>query len=155
MQSQPIRAALSQDSKQLTALALRSKAHWGYSQEFMVACHEELSQPCKKIMAPEFHFFVSEVAGSVTGFYAVEQLSAREFELEALFVEPDWIGKGVGRLLMNHAKAEVLSQGGRSIYIQADPNSAGFYQAIGGALIGQKESASIPGRFLPSYVIEL
>ena len=155
MQSQQIRAASPQDSEPLTALALRSKAHWGYSQEFMVACHQELSQSQAKIIALEFHFFVSEVADTITGFYAVEQVSKEQFELEALFVEPNWIGKGIGRLLMEHAKAEVLRQGGQSIVIQADPNSAGFYEAMGGTLTGQTESASIPGRLLPIYVIEL
>ncbi len=56
---------------------------------------------------------------------------------------------------MEHTKAEVLQQGGQSIYIHADPNAAGFYQAIGGVLTGNKESASIPGRFLPIYIINL
>ena len=155
MQAQQIRAALPQDSQPLTALALRSKAHWGYSQEFMEACRQELSQSREKVNAPQFYFFVSEIAGTITGFYALEQLFPTEFELEALFVEPDWIGRGIGRLLMEHAKAKALSLGGRLIYIQADPNAAGFYKAMGGILTSQKESASVPGRFLPLYILKL
>ena len=150
-----LRAALPQDAELLTVLALRSKAHWGYSVEFMAACREELTQSPKKISAAEFYFFVSEVEGTLTGFYALEQLSPGQFELEALFVEPDWIGQGIGRLLMEHAKAEARRQGGKSIHIHADPNAAGFYEAMGGILTSKKEFASIPGRFLPIYIIRL
>ncbi len=150
-----IRPALLPEAEQLSALALRSKAYWGYSPKFMAACCEELSQSPEKISAPEFHFFVSEVEGVITGFYALEQLSLEQFELEALFVEPDWIGQGIGRFLMEHAKAEAQRLGGQSIYIHADPNAAAFYKAIGGILTGQKKSASIPGRVLPIYIISL
>ncbi|MEM1255303.1 MAG: GNAT family N-acetyltransferase [Cyanobacteria bacterium P01_H01_bin.21] len=155
MQPQHIRAALPQDSQLLTALALRSKAYWGYSQEFMVACRQELSQSREKISTPKFHFFVCEIAETITGFYALEQLSPTKFELEALFVEPDWMGQGIGRLLMEHAKAKALCLGGQLLYIYADPNAAGFYQAMGGILTGTQESASVPGRFLPIYILKL
>ena len=45
--------------------------------------------------------------------------------------------------------------GKRRIVIQGDPNAAGFYRAAGAVPDGERESDSIPGRYLPLFVIEL
>ncbi|MDJ0703904.1 MAG: GNAT family N-acetyltransferase [Leptolyngbyaceae cyanobacterium MO_188.B28] len=100
-------------------------------------------------------FFVAESAGEIVGFYGVERLSLLQFELEALFVEPVHMGLGIGRALMTHAKNFIAESGGSTLLIQGDPNAEGFYRALGAQLIGKKESASIPGRFLPMFLIEV
>ena len=76
-------------------------------------------------------------------------------ELEALFVEPRCIGQGFGRLLVEHAKSVALDMGASQLIIQGDPNAEGFYLAAGGVLTGTMESGSIPGRLLPTFVINL
>ena len=37
-----LRTAAAGDARALHRLAVRSKAHWGYSADFMAECHEEL-----------------------------------------------------------------------------------------------------------------
>jgi predicted N-acetyltransferase YhbS len=75
--------------------------------------------------------------------------------MDALFVDPDHIGTGVGRTLMNHA-LQLLSQcGAAHLLIQGDPNATRFYLAAGGRQVGTRESASIPGRFLPMFEIDI
>jgi GNAT superfamily N-acetyltransferase len=71
-------------------------------------------------------------------------LSVKEFELQALFVEPMRIGQGVGRALMDHAKVFAANVGAHSLVIEGDPHAERFYRAAGGRLIGQRESNSIP-----------
>ena len=132
-----------------------SKAHWGYSPEFMESCREELKVSSNKISSPRYFYTVAEKHRRVIGFCALERLSASKFELEALFVEPDHIGSGVGRKLMTHAKSQALSLGGNSLSIGADPNAEKFYIAAGGTVTGKGESQSIPGRFLPTLTIDL
>jgi GNAT superfamily N-acetyltransferase len=83
------------------------------------------------------------------------RLSASELELEALFVEPGRIGQGIGRALIEHAKFTAAQVGASSLLIQGDPHAERFYRAAGGRLVGRRESASIPGRFLPVFVIPL
>lgn len=39
--------------------------------------------------------------------------------------------------------------------IQDDPNAEAFYLAAGGVRTGDRESDSIPGRFLPLFVIDV
>jgi len=148
-----IRAAIPEEATILSSLALRSKAYWGYSQEFLNACRQELSVSPEDIENEVYRHAVAEHDGKIFGFYTLKFLSGVKFELEALFVEPDHIGTGVGRALMNHAYHSARAQGGTVIIIQSDPFAARFYEAAGGVLIGKKESGSIPGRYLPLYEI--
>ncbi len=132
-----------------------SKAYWGYSPEFMESCREELKVSSAKISSPSYFYTIAEKDGGIVGFCALERLSAIKFELEALFVDPDHIGSGVGRQLMTHAKNQALALGGNSLSIGADPNAEKFYRAAGGIVTGKHESQSIPGRYLPTLKIDL
>jgi GNAT superfamily N-acetyltransferase len=91
----------------------------------------------------------------MVGFYAIECQSSEEAELEALFVEPEFIGRGIGRMLIEHAKQKTAALGIARLIIQGDPNATDFYEAAGGVYTGQRESTSIPGRFLPIFTISL
>ena len=150
-----IREARSNEAEMLTALAIRSKAYWGYSQSFMEACRNELTVTGNSLRSAELHYYVAESESGLLGYYAIERLSDREFELEALFVEPEFIGNGVGRALIGHAKNLVKKLGGIALIIQGDPNAERFYRAAGGVLNGMRESASISGRRLPLFTIDL
>ena len=148
-----IRPAALPEASTLTELALRSKAYWGYSAEFMAACRDELTYSADDLRRGSF--FVAEQAGALLGFYALARHSTAEVELEALFVEPAYIGQGVGRALIEHAKAMAKAWGAEVMIVQGDPNARDFYLAAGGELTGERESASIPGRYLPTFSIWL
>jgi N-acetylglutamate synthase-like GNAT family acetyltransferase len=137
----------------LSKLAFRSKAHWGYSDQFMQACLEELTIGESYIINNPV--FAIEIEAGVIGFYALEQVSASEAELGCMFIEPDFIGKGYGRRLMDHAKQQAFKCGYPKIMVLADPNAEKFYRAAGGILVGARPSASIPGRELPLLQIDL
>ena len=150
-----IRAVTRDDATAISALAIRSKAHWGYSDEFMKACREELTYTESQIESTDYEFYVCEAEGKIAGFYALEILGNNDAELEALFVEPEMIGRGFGRTLIEHAKLRAIDLGVRRIVIQGDPHAQAFYEAAGGVRDGRRESGSIPGRFLPVYRIEI
>lgn len=139
----------------LSELAMRSKAHWGYSPAFMAACREELTYSAAQVEGADYTFAVAERSGEAVGFYALGKVSAAEVELEALFVEPAHIGTGVGRALLRHAVAKAVRRGADTLVIQGDPNAAAFYEAAGCARVGSRESASVPGRRLPLYSLRL
>ncbi len=148
-----IRNAHPNESIELGKLAIRSKAFWGYSDDFMKACHDELLIPSEKIESDNYYYFVAENKNHIVGYYALEKLPNLDFELEALFVEPKLIGTGIGKDLMNHAKKFAALKGAHTIIIQGDPNATSFYLAAGGKLTGEKESVNIQGRFLPTFEI--
>ena len=146
-----IRKAQTHETQQLSDLAMRSKAHWGYSEEFMQACRAEFTYSPEDI----HNFYVAEINDAIAGFYALVPLSSTNIELEAMFVDPAYIGQGFGRALIEHAKAKASELGMAVIIIQSDPNAQDFYLAAGGQLTGTRESGSIPGRFLPTFEIQL
>ncbi len=148
-----IRKAQLSESKLLSNLALSSKAYWGYSKEFIDACRQELTYSEKDLK--NNHFFVAEIDDFIVGFYGLEVLSASQIELLALFIAPCFINRGYGRKLIEHAKFTASKLGGKVIIIQGDPNAKNFYLKVGGKLIGKRESASISGRYLPVFIINL
>ena len=154
-QSIRIRPAGENDAPLLTALALRSKAYWGYSDEFIAACSEELTYTKEQIEAPQIfgHIYLSNELP--VAFYVLEQTDVDVAELGALFVEPEYIGKGIGKILIKHAKEQAEKLGIATIIIQGDPNAEPFYAAIGALPCGTRESGSIPDRQLPLFMIKL
>lgn len=121
----------------------------------MKACRNELTFTESQIASTNYEFYVCVVEGRIAGFYALELLDLDNAELDALFVEPEMIGRGFGRVLIEHAKERAIGLGIRRITIQGDPNTRAFYEAAGGIRDGRRESNSIPGRFLPVFRIDL
>ncbi len=121
----------------------------------MESCRDELTVTARDIISDSLHYMLAECDTKLLGYYAIEKCSENEYELEALFVEPDNIGNGVGKALTDHAKRTVVDLGGTTLKIQGDPNAENFYRAAGGKKIGCRESASVPGRNLPLFIIEL
>ena len=94
---------------------------------------------------------------TIAGFYIAELTDDAEktWGLEALFVEPAYMGHGIGRKLMNDANHAVKGRQGRSLRIESDPNAEAFYVACGAKRVGQTASYSIEGRTLPLLRIDL
>jgi GNAT superfamily N-acetyltransferase len=150
-----IRKGAPGDAIRLTELAMASKGFWGYSDEFLDKCREELRVTEDKVNHESFQYFVGVKASVIIGFCAIETHSATESELEALFVDPDSIGKGVGKRLLEHAIDYAITRGFLSMLIHGDPNAEKFYISAGAQRIGDAESESIPGRMLPVFKITL
>ncbi len=148
-----IRRAAPEEAARLSELAIRSKAVWGYEPEFMAACRDELTLSLDYVETTPT--FVAEADGAAVGFYSLERLGETEVELGFLFVEPEAIGRGHGRRLIEHAKAQARAAGYATMVIQGDPHAERFYRAAGGRLAGTRESLSIPGRFLPLFRVDL
>ncbi len=147
-----VRAAKPEEAQRLSELAFRSKAHWGYSQAFMEACREELTYSAADF---ESTFFAVVENEGIVGFYALRRESRTVIDLAAMFVKPAAIGRGYGRVLMEHALVRAREMGAHEMSIQGDPNAEGFYLAMGAVRIGEEESHSIPGRMLPLFSISL
>ena len=147
-----IRAAHPDEAERLSALALRSKAYWGYDDAFMAACVEELTLDPAELAA--HRTVVAERDGRALGFATLEG-DAPSAVLGMLFVEPDAIGQGVGRRLFDHVSAVAGGLGCTGFRIDADPHAEPFYLAMGATRIGTTPSASVPGRLLPLLEVAL
>lgn len=153
-----IRAARPEDANQLTDLALRSKASWGYDAAFMHACvpvltitPERIDPRAARSGAGHELFFVLEDDGQVAGF-----VSLRDGELTNLFIEPSAQRRGYGRALFEHAVSVARELGWERMTILSDPFAEAFYAAMGARRVGLEPSdAGIPGRMLPRLQLDL
>ncbi len=148
-----IRGARHDECALLSDLAFRSKASWGYSEQFMEDCRDELTISEADIQS--YQFFVLECAGAVAGFCALLRGGDRDGELAHVFVEPARLREGHGRRLVEHAKDVARALGWQNLLVESDPNAREFYCSCGGAQIGAVASGSIPGRRLPLVKIPL
>jgi GNAT superfamily N-acetyltransferase len=127
----------------------------GYQQDFLRQCAAELSYTPEQLSSPQFYFAVAQKHTEIVGFYALNVAEENNVELEALFVEPSFIGIGIGTKLLKDAVNYLKQRGAVKLLIQGDPNATAFYQRNGGKLIGQLCSRSIPGRSLPLFEMSI
>jgi ribosomal protein S18 acetylase RimI-like enzyme len=146
------RIARADEAGLLSQVAIRSKGHWGYDQDFLDACRAELTFRAEDVAGRRI--VVAESAAGVLGFYSIDGQPPRG-ELGNLWVVPEAIGTGLGRRLWQHAVGTARKAGFASLRIEADPNALGFYQAMGAKQIGKAPSGSIPGRTVPLLLFEL
>lgn len=147
MPSLIIRAARAEEAEVLSALALRSKASWGYSQSLMRLFEAELTLSTRELEQVR----VIDVGGRPGGFYSLVPVSKLRAELGHLFVEPTLQRRGLGRVLIDDALVRAAALGFRVLEIQGDPNAAQFYARVGATCVGQRESESVAGRMLPIF----
>lgn len=148
-----LRAAGPGDGPILSALAMRSKGVWGYSREFLEACRDELTYDDAYIRTHTV--YVLESDGRVAGFYTRERQARYDVEPGGLFVEPEDTRRGYGRALMEHAMRQAEILGAKRLLIHGDPHAEKFYIAMGARAVGEVPSASIPGRTLPLFHLDL
>jgi len=143
-----IRNAYPQEAEQLTRLALRSKSYWGYDDSFMLACKSALTVERQNLESDSSLFQVYILNNAIVGFYGLE-FKNNTAELDYLFVEPEAMGKGVGKYLLNHAIKSLKSRGIALLEILSDPGAKAFYLACGAEYVGLRNSDAIKGRQLP------
>ncbi|HUL05067.1 MAG TPA: GNAT family N-acetyltransferase [Candidatus Acidoferrum sp.] len=141
-----IRPAGADEAELLTDLSLRSKAFWGYDAGFLARCRAVMTVKARGIEAQPH--YVADLAGRIAGFYGFES-EAAGVGLDYLFVEPDLVGRGIGRALWRHAVATARAHGHSALIVVSDPNAEGFYLKMGCRHIGTRPSELEPGRQLP------
>ena len=151
--SAQVRSAKPGESQSLTALCVRSKAHWGYDAAFMKLSAAALTVNEDDIAAGRVLVAVDD-AGRVIGVAGVTT-EGDTADLDALFVDPPVIGSGAGRALFDAAVSLARRQGARRMTILADPNAAAFYERMGARYLRHAPSDAIPGRTLPFHEYDL
>lgn len=141
-----IRRARPVEADALRDLAHRSKAHWPYHADFLARVRPLLRLGPADVERDEV--WVLQEGEAVRGWHRVT-LHGAMAELEDLWLEPEWIRTGRGRLLFEHAAGVARRHGAISLTWDAEPYAEGFYRAMGGVVIGRTPSAAEEGRTLP------
>lgn len=140
------------DSKYLTELTLRSKAHWGYSSEQITKWKKDLTIYTDYIDQNEVYKLMNK--NQLIGYYSYIEVKENTVKLDNIFLEPDFIGKGYGKMMMNHFLLQVKDSGYEAVKLDSEPNTVKFYQNLGFKIVGRLES-SIPNRFLPIMELDI
>ena len=128
-----IRRALSSESEELTALAVRAKGVWGYSPRQLSAWATDLRISSESIAGQPT--FVAVDHGRILG---VVQLDSQvlPWQVEHLWVEPSASRRGIGSALIRHVVAHAASHGQKELHVDSDPNAEQFYLRLGARKVG-------------------
>lgn len=136
-----IRPAVETEASVLSSLAMRAKAHWGYSDEALEQWRPELAVSAADVR--DSPTFIATVGAHAVGFYSLHP-SQEAWELDNLWVLPEFMHQGIGRALLAHALATAARAGVREVTVDADPNAESFYLECGAIRRGEVP-APIPG----------
>ncbi len=141
-----IEKAIKNDTNDLTELTIRSKSHWNYSKEQIEKWRDDLTVSETYILEKEVYKLIN--GNDIIGYYSYFRINDLDVKLENLFIEPKFIGKGFGKLLMTDFLQRIRKIKFEKIILDADPNVEKFYEQIGFKVVGKLET-SIKNRFLP------
>jgi len=137
-----IRPAAESEAPILCDLVMRAKAHWGYSAETLERWRPELAVTPADVR--ERPAFVAMADAEIVGFYSLRTFRT-VWELDNLWVLPEFMHQGIGRALLAHALATAARGGASEVTVDADPNAESFYLEFGAIRRGDVP-APIPGQ---------
>jgi GNAT superfamily N-acetyltransferase len=123
-----IRRAEPGEGEQLRTIAIASKGHWGYDIQRVREWAAGGDFSPAGLSSKEV--YVAEVGGRIVGWSALIP-RGESCWLDDLWIEPDWIGRGIGTRLFRHAADRARRLGALAMEWQAEPNALGFYERMG------------------------
>lgn len=124
------------EGERLREIAIAAKGHWGYDLDRVRdwAAMGDFSTAGLR----QKDFYVAAVEGRVVGWAAA---IGREdvWWLDDLWIEPEWMGKGIGSRLFRHAAERGRRAGAVRMEWEAEPNALGFYEKMSGRYLRDSE----------------
>lgn len=144
--------ALPSDHQILTEITKKSKAFWGYSEEQIQIWSQFLT--VTPVYIETNSVYKLSIEDQIIGYYSYFNEGEKIIKLDNLFVLPEFIGKGFGRLLMEHFFLSVNKANKDKIVLHSEPNAEQFYAKLGFIKTGEIET-SIKDRYMPLMELEL
>ena len=140
------------DHKIVTEITKKSKAYWGFSEDILKEWDLLLTVSKDYIEKNEV---IKLVQGQqIIGYYSYFHADERTIKLDNIFILPEFIGKGFGKILMNDFLKNVKKMRFDKITLDAEPNTENFYKTFGFETVGLLES-SIKERYLPIMELKI
>jgi len=135
------------DHERLRELTFESKAHWGYDHELVRSWTDGLT------FESEQERWVAEVDGTIVAWAGLIPPANGVAVLDDLWVDPAWMGQGLGGRLFELAAERARELGAERLEWGAEPNSIGFYEKVGGRKL--HDHVTEWGRLAPWMGLEL
>src|SRR5262245_9557734 len=145
-----IRPGDEREGARLKEIAIAAKGFWGYDPAQVREWADRGDFSPERLR--ELAVFVAECDGRAIAWASLIPRGEVSW-LEDLWVEPDWIGGGIGSRLFRHAAEHARRTGARALEWEAEPNALGFYEKMGGRHV--RDSVSEWGRTLSVMSVDL
>ena len=149
--SQPqcvVRPATVADIPCITAIYARFVTTSTATSEITAPEEPEIQHRCQAVLAQDLPYLVAEMEGYIVGFCYATQFRPREgyrFTVEdSIYVRPDCIGHGVGKLLLTELVAQCQQRGCHSMVaciVGVNPSSIALHTSLGFERAGQLPDA--------------
>jgi GNAT superfamily N-acetyltransferase len=146
-----IRPARPDEGERLREIAEAAKAYWGYEKDWVRGWAAQGDFSAQALTGKPV--LVAELGGRALGFAALLP-EGETCVLDDLWVEPDWIGCGLGTALFKAAAEQARDLGARRLEWEAEPNAVGFYERMGGVYLRESEPTEL-GRRIPVMGLDL
>jgi N-acetylglutamate synthase-like GNAT family acetyltransferase len=134
-----------EDADLLTKLTIASKSYWNYEEKQISMWTKDLTISESYVLKNNVYKLVSNT--TIIGYYSFF-ITNNIIELDNLFIKPEFIGQGNGKILILDFLEKAKEFSPKKIVLYSDPNSEVFCKKFGFTTIGQKPTSEI-NRFLP------
>jgi GNAT superfamily N-acetyltransferase len=117
------------DHERLRDLTFESKAHWGYERAYVRDWADGLT------FAGDEERWAAEVDGELVAWAGLVPPVDGIAVLDDLWVDPRWMGRGLGSRLFRRAADRAQELGAQRLEWGAEPNALGFYEKMGGRFL--------------------
>ncbi|WP_159800337.1 GNAT family N-acetyltransferase [Flavobacterium sp. MK4S-17] len=147
-----IEKSYSNDSGILTDITKKSKAYWGYPEDLLDKWSDQLT--ITKAYIESNNVFKMVLDNKVIGYYSFFYESNTTIRLDNLFLLPDFIGKGFGKILMDDFLKRIKTEGTVNVILESDPGAEKFYKKFGFVTKGLQKT-TVKNRFLPIMELKM
>lgn len=124
-----IRTFQEKDAEEIAALirkTLMKVNSKDYTGEMIKKKIDEYSSENVKSLAASKSIYVAEIANTLVGTATIDKN-----KISGVFVKPEYIGKGIGTMLMNALEKEAKSRGFQNVVVESSLTAHNFYKRLG------------------------
>ena len=136
-----VRRAREENLAEINRVIAASKSHWSYPATYLEAALPLLMID-ESYLAEHLCFEVVDESSKVVCFFAVAE-DGGEHTLDHLWVRPDRLGQGIGRLACEHVFSLARRHGWPALLVLPDPPAQGFYREVGFQDTGRRVNSRV------------
>lgn len=138
-----------EDIDELSAVAIRSKRHWGYSKEAMELWNQNLT--ITEDFLKSHTVIKATLEDEIVGFFALEEIKPVT-RIAHYWVDTPYMRKGYGTVMYNYLKDYLKLRNVERVTLVLDPNGMAFFEKKGAKIL-EKIEHKVKNKFL--YIVEV
>ena len=137
------------DVEELSAVAIRSKRHWGYSKEAMELWNQNLT--ITEDFVQTHTVIKATLEDEIVGFFALEEIKPTT-RIAQYWIDTPYMRKGYGSVMYDYLKNYLKSKNVEKVTLVMDPNGLAFFERKGAKILSKIEH-KVKNKFL--YIVEI